>query len=147
MTKLQETLLSYFSGALFAFAWWLWIDANVYTNYIEDDVGIYFPHYLPAIVGTIGMIMVNAVSWSDLNNNSLFSNDGVSTKARVWLFVAFIIQFGALIAAIWIGIVHWFQNEVVPKTQYGGVAIIIQNLLIFAAALIYRFAKPQEEEF
>jgi len=87
--------------------------------------------------------MINAVSWNDLNSNFVFG-DGVSTKAKIWLFISFIIAFAAVIAAAWIGISHWFQAS--PNSQYGGIAIIVENVLIFASALIYRFSKPKEED-
>jgi len=140
----KETALSYLAGAVFSFAWWLWIDCNVYTVYSnERNTKIYFPHYLPGIVGTIALIMINVVRWSDLNSNNMFGS-GVSNKARAWMFFSFIIAFGCIAAAIWIAIVHWFQGN--PTTSvYPGVAIIIKNLLIFVSAMLYRFAKPQDD--
>jgi hypothetical protein len=54
----------------------------------------------------------------------------VSTKAKIWLFFSFVIAFGGLIASIWIGIQYWFMASH-PGSQYGGVAIIVQNSLIF----------------
>jgi hypothetical protein len=56
--------------------------------------------------------------------------DGVSTKARIWLFCSFIVAFAGIIIAVWMGIVNWFQKD--PDTSvYPGVAIIIQNVAIF----------------
>jgi len=138
----QETVLCYVAGAAFAIGWWIWIDATVYSVSIDDDpshIGYYF---IPGIVSTIAVLMINAVSWNDLNNNFLFG-DGVSTKARVWILFSFIVAFGGIAAAIWGAIAHWFQAS--PKSEWGGVALIIQNVLIFASAMIVRFAKPSED--
>jgi len=139
-------VLSYAAGAIFAVGWWVWIDSHVYAVHIEDEVIVTFPHYLPGIVNTIALIMMNLVSWTDLNSNGLFS-EGVSTKAKIFIFLAFVLGFGCVSASIWIAVQHWFQNtETEPKTQYPGVAIIVQNALIFGSACIYRFAKPQEDD-
>jgi len=139
-------VLCYAAGAIFAVGWWLWIDGNVYSVHIEDAVIVTFPHYLPGIINTIALVLMNIVSWTDLNSNGLFS-EGVSTKAKILIFVAFVLGFGCVSASIWIAVVHWFQNtETVPKTTYPGVALIVQNVLIFGSAIMYRFAKPQDDD-
>jgi len=146
MAKGVETVLCYAAGAIFAVGWWLWIDAHVYSQFVQDDVYVTFPHYLPAIINTVALVLMNLVSWSDLNSNGLFS-EGVSTKAKIVIFVAFVLSFACVGASIWIAVVHWFQNmEPEPKTTFPGVALIVQNVLISGSAFMYRFAKPQEDD-
>ncbi len=70
------------------------------------------------------------MSWNDLNNNFVFG-EGVSTKARIWLFASFVVAFGAMIAAFWVAITVWFTGSRDPETKYGGVALIVQNVAIF----------------
>ena len=42
----------------FAIGWWLWVDANVYSNKFEQtDIKVTFGHYVPGIVSTLGLIM------------------------------------------------------------------------------------------
>jgi len=151
--KKPSTVLAYLSGALFSLGWWLWIDATVYANcdcpdnHTPDNVKVLGTHYIPGIVSTIALIMINIVSWNDLNGDFMFG-DGVSTKAKVWLFVSFIIAFGALIAGCWIGVTRWFiSTNPKPDSVWPGVAIILQNILIFVSATLYRFAKPEEESW
>jgi hypothetical protein len=141
MGKKIEITLFYIAGGVFAFGWWLWIDANVYAVHINDPVKVSGLYYIPAIAATIGLIMINLVSWNDLNG-SVFGEESTA-KARLWLLFSFLIEFGAIAAAIWIAIAHWFQGS--PKSEYPGVALIISNSLIFISAMIYRFAKPQDE--
>jgi len=82
-----------------------------------------------------------------------FLGDGENKKARLWLFFSFIVAFGAVFGAMWIGIQVWLTRPEMtsdgapPMTNYPGIAIIVQNMLIFTAALIFRFAKPQVDEF
>jgi len=137
----REMGLSYAAGILFAIGWWIWIDATAWTNKQPGLEPVLGAHYVPGIVGTIALFMINAVSWNDINYNMF--GDSVSTKAKVWLFFSFLIAFGALIASIWIAVSYWFMRN--AGSQYGGVAIIVENLLIFVSAMMYRFAKPQNE--
>lgn len=116
---------------------------------------------------------------------------------RAWFFISLIISFGAIIAALWIAIEHWFNavpqpapipgptpapgpsptpepvpgpmlppsqsmlDEVVAHYNWPGVALILQNVLIFLSyvtshnnllssyrlrALLYRFARPVQGE-
>jgi len=139
----SETLLAYAAGFSFAIGWWLWIDANVYSHHTNDPVQVSGVHYIPGIISTIGLIMVNLVSWSDLNGVN-FLSDNVSAKARIWLLFAFVVSFAGLVVGVWMAVVHWFQGN--PNSQYPGVALIVQNLLIFAGGAMYRFAKPSDED-
>jgi hypothetical protein len=45
----------------FGIAWWLAIDAIVYTNYIGDANTVQFTYMLPAIFATFGLIMYTFV--------------------------------------------------------------------------------------
>jgi len=139
----KEMITCYAAGILFSIGWWIWIDATVWTNKQSGYAPVLGTQYIPGIVSTIALFMINAVSWNDLNDNFVFG-DGVSTKAKIWLFFAFILAFGALAGSIWIGVQYWFLSSNVGS-DYGGVAVIVQNCLIFLSALMYRFSKPQNE--
>eukprot|EP01114_Cavostelium_apophysatum_P001852 TRINITY_DN11631_c0_g1_i1.p1 TRINITY_DN11631_c0_g1~~TRINITY_DN11631_c0_g1_i1.p1 ORF type:complete len:103 (-),score=8.28 TRINITY_DN11631_c0_g1_i1:231-539(-) len=99
--KKPETIMSYVAGALFAIAWWLWIDATVFTNCDcprgdPDIVKVEWYHYMPGVVSTVALVMINVVSWNDLNGGAMFG-ESVSARARVWLFFSFLVAFGGLI--------------------------------------------------
>lgn len=69
----RELIFSYLSGIIvynkisiknkkftiyqFAIGWWLWIDSVAYKNSKDDPVSVTFGHWIPGIVGTIGLIM------------------------------------------------------------------------------------------
>lgn len=84
------------------------------------------------------------MSWTDLEGFG-FGDDSTLTRTRIWLFVSFTVCFAGIIAAIWIGVEHWFNNADLGNV-WPGVALICQNLLIFLAALAYRFAKPPPQD-
>lgn len=102
-----------------------------------------FGHYVPGLVSSLGLVMVNAVQWRDLGGMSWGWEDAVQTRSRLWLFFSLIVCFGGIIAALWAGTVHWFQQK--PTTDWPGLALILQNIIIFLAAMLYRFAKPFDE--
>eukprot|EP01120_Amphizonella_sp_Union-15-10_P009054 TRINITY_DN3355_c0_g1_i2.p1 TRINITY_DN3355_c0_g1~~TRINITY_DN3355_c0_g1_i2.p1 ORF type:complete len:154 (-),score=17.94 TRINITY_DN3355_c0_g1_i2:76-537(-) len=138
--NVRETIMSYLSGITFAVGWWLWIDANALHAVEKDEVSITFWHWVPGIIATIALFMINAVSWTDLQGFGFGSlDDDVQKRARLWLFFSFAIAFGCVTASIWIAIVHWFQIE--GSNSWPGIAIILQTLLILGSAVFYRFSR------
>ena len=59
----------------------------------------------------------------------IHSPDTPRTGTRVFLFIGLLISFGAVVAAVWI-----LAGDYAPSHEhiYGGVAILLQNLLILA---------------
>jgi len=141
--KITETVLCYLAGGFFGAAWWLWIDATAFSH--THPVTVIWWQYVAGVLSTIGLIGVNIVSWSDLDSNNIFG-DQVSGNAKLFLFCAFIVCFGGLIASIWIGIQYYFINISSGSSPYGGIAIIIQNILIFLSTIMLRFSKPQDDD-
>lgn len=138
-----RTGLYYFSGAIFAVGWWIWIDAHALGEYNDDQRKVQGWEYLPGIVCTLALILINLVSWGDLNGTGL-DGESRTRKARIFFFFALLLLFGAMIGGIWIGAARWLAKGN-HDTTYPGVAIIVQMGLILASAMIYRFTKPQED--
>uniref|UniRef100_A0A6B2LPA9 Transmembrane protein 50A n=1 Tax=Arcella intermedia TaxID=1963864 RepID=A0A6B2LPA9_9EUKA len=132
---------------MFSVGWWLWIDGHVYSNTFAEAGEVTFWHYVPGICSTLALIMLNLVDLKDLGGISWgFAEDGRQTRIRLWFFLSLVIAFGSLIGAVWSASVHWFDARL--PYQWPGVALIVQNVCIFASALLYRFnAPPQESEF
>jgi len=88
---------------------------------------------------------VNVVSWRDLGGASWGSwgDDAVQARVRAWLFFSLVVCFGGILASIWVASVHWFQQK--PTYDWPGLALILQNVTIFVSAMLFRFAKPLEE--
>eukprot|EP01118_Nematostelium_gracile_P005507 TRINITY_DN1745_c0_g1_i1.p1 TRINITY_DN1745_c0_g1~~TRINITY_DN1745_c0_g1_i1.p1 ORF type:complete len:146 (-),score=20.28 TRINITY_DN1745_c0_g1_i1:98-535(-) len=145
MGKYTEMGLCYGAGALFAIGWWIWIDATVWT---QNHAGpaVQWWHYVVSLIGIIGLIMVNIVSWSDLDSNNLFG-DGVSSRAKIFLFFAFIVAFGGIVAGVWIAAAKYFAVKG-DHSPYGGAALIVHCVLTFVSTIMYRFSKaPSEDSF
>jgi len=143
-----KSVTSIISGCLFAVAWWFWIDAHVYLDYgmsseeRDKTPTILFYYYIPGIVGTIGLLMANIISLDSLNPYSFLFDPDVGAKVKLWLFLSFIISFGAMAASFWImaGIYMPPHNS---GNQYPGIAIAVQNVLIFFCSLILLWGRSQ----
>lgn len=86
---------------------------------------------------------INSVNWSDVEGMGLYSMDDSNQKRiRIWLLLSGVVAFGSIFAAVWIAVAHWFTNEKAPFSNWPGVALILQNVLIFLSGITYRYAKP-----
>lgn len=142
LTRLVYVCMCSPSGGLllqFAIAWWVMIDATAYANYTKDSkiTGV---QYIPGIVSSLGLVLMNLVTQSQLNQteSALFSGGGAS-RARVWFLVSMIICFGGLIGSVWIMVDR--QSSKSAKSQWPGAAIMLQNFLIFASGLVFFFGR------
>jgi len=63
----------------------------------------------------------------------------------LFLFFAFILMFGGLLGSGWIlfglYVVPDEAGDILPAYKWPGIALLFQNLLIFASAIIMRFAR------
>ena len=84
----------------------------------------------------------------------------IHTGAKLWLFISFFGTFACLIAATWVMAVEYIQKHgqaVVRHTHtrstsltrtagvsdYAGIAIFMQNVLIFLSSLLYKFGRQE----
>ena len=126
------------AGALFGAAWLVWIDGVAYasTEYGHAVDGAY---WVPGILQTVGLLMVNVVNWSLLTEDAGFGDDGgVASKVKAWVFVSFVFSFSGLIGSVWI-LVQEAQN---PSWEGGAVQTavrcLLQNLFLFGSSLVFR---------
>lgn len=86
------------------------------------------------------------VNWRDLGSSwgSGWGEDAVQARVRAWLFFSLVVCFGGILASIWVASVHWFQQK--PKSDWPGLALILQNVAIFISAMAFRFAKPMDND-
>lgn len=86
--------------------------------------------------------MINLVGRHHLRGDSFTGGCLGPCGALGWLFVGFAIGFASLIAAGWILFVAYVIPDK-PHKSYG-VAIFIQNLLIFLSGLLYKFGRSED---
>ena len=117
---------SFLSGIIVAIGWYVFLDALVQarTQCITWTAGDTFnpsnctevhqnpnlvappglvsgTYWVPGILGTGGVVMLNLISWEAVTDDSAFG-DGVSAKAKMFVFVALVLMFCSLGGAIWV---------------------------------------------
>lgn len=133
----RNVLASMVAGLLFFSGWWIIID--VAARYSSNDFNGAF--YLLGISGTVSFIIVNSIS------NSQLREDGYDTAnpraAKGCLLLGFIFGFTALLGSVWILISEYGSGNYTKA--YPGIALLIQNLLIFFGSLTFKFGRVDEQ--
>lgn len=139
--KNLSLIFSIWAGFFFFVGWWLMIDASVvYPNII----GRKKCYYLPGIFGTVALIVVNIIP-----NKVVYGIYYTERKccgrlmAKIYLFLGFVVAFGALIAASYI-FVNDFLLICPAMYQWPGYALFLQNLFIFIANMMLKFGVVSE---
>jgi len=132
----RNLISSISAGGLFFIGWWIMIDAAA-TKTFEPA------YHTPGVISSFAVFMVNAVSNAQVRGETYSTGCIGQTGARVWLLFGFLLLFGSLIAASWI----LFGAYVVPAKPepWPGVAIFLQNALIFFSAIVFKFGRSEEQ--
>ncbi|CAK0778991.1 hypothetical protein CVIRNUC_004677 [Coccomyxa viridis] len=127
------------SGALFGGGWWFWVDACA-----ASGTQVPFVQYLPGIVATIALVMINAIRRDELEEYDPF-DEGVFCRSRFWLFISYIVSFASVVGAVWVLLGHYALNPDV-STVWPGIAGLFQVTLILGAALLFWVARTPSSE-
>ncbi|CAH1799305.1 unnamed protein product [Owenia fusiformis] len=135
----RNMIASIVAGSFFGIGWWIMIDAAAAYPEMAD---LHHACHTAGVIGTVALFMINSVSNGQVRGDAYTVGCMGQTGARIWLFIGFLLGFGALIAASWI----LFGVYVVPmkQPQWPGVAVFLQNALIFFSALIFKFGRTED---
>ncbi|XP_057657530.1 transmembrane protein 50A [Diorhabda carinulata] len=130
----RNAIVSMLAGLLFFAGWWCIIDAaSVHKNILAG-------YHMCGVVGTISLLMVNSVSNAQMRGD-VYEGGCLGTRGtRIWLFLGFVMGFAAVIASCWI----LFADFMVDGKRWSGVALFLQNALIFIASIIYKFGRSED---
>lgn len=129
----QELLQSWgpaLAGALFGAGWWCWADALVYQKAVvgQDPP---FKYNWPGIVATLAMVMINMLPRRDLADEG--REEGEEFRARLWLFISFLIAAGAVAGSVAVLVSASQQADMVSV----GVGSVLQCGLILAGSILF----------
>ncbi|KAH9403910.1 Transmembrane protein 50A [Tyrophagus putrescentiae] len=143
ITRVQETLediekrnniTSVVSGILFFLGWWIIID--IAARYTSADFNS--AYHVCGVLGTVSFFMINSVSTSRIE---MYQYGVGSYAVHIWLFIGFVLGFGALIASVWI----LFGAYVVPgHNVLPGLGVFAQNLFIFLGSIVFKFGRKED---
>ncbi|KAK3585596.1 hypothetical protein CHS0354_036782 [Potamilus streckersoni] len=135
----RNFVASIVAGVLFFTGWWIVIDA---AASFPDQKDFHHACHTCGVIGTVAFFLINSVSNGQIRGDSYNTGCLGQTAARVWLFIGFLLGFGALIAASWI----LFGLYVVPgaEHEWPGIAVFLQNALIFFSTIIFKFGRTED---
>jgi len=127
------------SSILFFGAWWIIIGIAATA---DKSSAPSFSYYICGILGTLSLIMVNTVSNEMLNGTGYEGGICSTHGVKIWLFAGFVLGFASVIASVWLLI-----SEFTDQLKVQGVGIVLQNVFILFASLIYKFGRNDEGTF
>lgn len=135
ISERRNLISSVSAGVLFFIGWWIMIDAAATQE---------FKHafHTPGVISSLAVFMVNAVSNAQVRGETYNTGCIGQTGARVWLIMGFLLLFGSLIAASWI--LFGFYVVKSDAHPWPGVAVFLQNALIFFSAIVFKFGRTEE---
>ncbi|KAJ1921216.1 Vacuolar protein sorting-associated protein 68 [Mycoemilia scoparia] len=137
----------YFSGGLFTLGWWFFIDGLVSANNIDNYTPRRgFEDWLPGLICTLGMIVINSIDFSILYEDDGFGydNGGSASKAKFVLFMGIALLGGGLAGSLVILIVKFVHPEIPADVMYTGITNVLQSLCILSSCLILFFVHNYE---
>lgn len=131
----QKYLLTHLSGAQFSLAFFVLLDASVFShsalNGSDPPVHINFIDWLPLIFSSLGMLIINSIEKTRLSADSFsYSGSGVAWKARVVLFLGFASLAGGMAGGVTVLVLKYIVPGTVWPTLYMGVANVAANALV-----------------
>lgn len=134
----RNLVASITAGTLFFTGWWIIIDASAQYNATDMNHAV----HACGAVGTVAFFMINSISNGHIRGDSYNEGCCGPLLGKIWLLIGFILAFGALIGSMWI----LFGVYVVPhaSTAYPGVAVFLQNALIFFGTMVFKFGRTEE---
>ncbi|KAJ8968319.1 hypothetical protein NQ317_007390 [Molorchus minor] len=130
----RNAYASMLSGFLFFAGWWIIIDAaSVHKDVLAG-------HHMCGVVGTLSLIMVNSISNAQMRGDAYEGGCMGPRGARIWLFLGFVLGFAAVIASCWI-LFAVFMHQ---ASHWSGVALFLQNALIFIGSIIFKFGRSED---
>ncbi|KAJ3315758.1 hypothetical protein HDU76_002110 [Blyttiomyces sp. JEL0837] len=144
----RTQFVGYLSGGLFAIGWWVFIDGVTFASTRDPalPISIRFDDWLPGILSTLALIIVNLIDKETLNAEDFsYSGTNVACKARACAFIGVTMALGSLGGALAILSLKYIMTGQSGDAFYFGIAITVQNVLIFLGSMILWFGRNSSE--
>jgi len=175
-TQRRNRISAITAGVLFAIGLWIFVDAVVVSHQPvggHEPHELRALYWLPGLLSTLGLILINSIPYRLVHGNDF---DGVYGSGSKFIAVmCFFILFCGLAGGIWVFIAGYLiPNRMAhalltdgfltshkdklppidpPSTppthslhMWPGVAILLQNIFIFASAFVFRFGKIEDDD-
>lgn len=154
-SQLSQTTLRatgvYFSGAFYAAAFYSLLDSALLSAHRNgSDLHVTFPDWIPFLVSSLGMLIINTVDKSLLSGQSFSSFSGGSSadwQAKVVLFLGFAALSGGLAGSIVILVLKYIVPDIPMPTLLMGILNVVANGSIMISCIILWLAQNLEDEY
>ena len=132
------------TGLLFGISWLLFIDGVAFAN-AEYGRHVSGAHYIPGLMQTLSLAMLNTVNWESVSGEDSLADDGAGRLGKAWVFVAFCCGFGGLIGSSWILVQELASPAWPAGSGEPAVKGFFQNVLCFGASLLFRASRTKAD--
>jgi len=153
-------IAAYGAGGLFAFGWFIFIDACTVHSVERLLPPIELAHVVPGLISTFALLMTCSTPFTAFSNDSMLSSN--VSCARVWLFSAFVTSFASMIMSVAISESMAYGSESrfayagidgtggsggESKHRWVGTATLMQTVCIFSASLLWISTRLQQQQY
>ena len=172
------------AGMLCGVGWYYWMGTCLTVDAAHAPAGFrHGAYWAPGVLSTVGLLLLNMVSWEAVTDEGGLGDDGMATRAKCWVFFSFLVMFGGVSIALCARAPHlhalttrtsaahrgavdhnrrprppgrqrlrreqWYApaperaSRGLTRGSLGVAGVLIQNLCIFAAALLFRAVRRQ----
>ncbi|OMJ29268.1 Vacuolar protein sorting-associated protein 68 [Smittium culicis] len=125
---------TYASGFLFGIGWWLFIDGIVVAKYTENlQVSLGFEDWIPGLIATFGMIIINSIDLSSISEDNGFEYGGsrLASRVKLLLFIGMALIAGGVAGSFAILVIKYLSSgEAAKNAIYTGITGVAQTILI-----------------
>lgn len=136
----KQAGFSIIAGMLFGVGWWMFIDGFASCGTSGDDCGATSSTsgyaWLPLVGATIVFVMLNAMRWSELNDD-VTGDTSAAIKARIFLIFTLLIAIACMAGSGFIMADKFLRVDGTYK--WSGVSCFAGTLTILASAFLMRF--------
>ncbi|PVU94265.1 hypothetical protein BB561_002673 [Smittium simulii] len=133
-----STYATYFSGALVC--WWFFIDGLVVAANTPDfGVSIGIEDWIPGILATFGMLIINSIDLSSLSDDNGFEYGAsrLANRVKLMLFIGIALIAGGVAGSFAILVIKYINGgEAANKVIYTGLTVVMQTCLVMTSSFI-----------
>ena len=136
-SRLRTSILSAIAGVILGIGWWVYIGevADTDDSWTKDAAAY---SWVPALVGTIAFVMLNAFKFEVLVNSDELDDPSASCKARVWMLVTLLMFAGSFAGGIIFYVKNYTGSEHSDRDKGAGVSVLVNSILILVSAIVMR---------
>lgn len=130
-TYMRETCV-YLSGMTFSLGWWFFVDSVLYSSVVDaGKIHITLVDWIPCILSTAGMLMVNSVDKDRLVSSSFtYTRYDMVWKERLLLFLGFSLLAGGVAGSFTVLIIKYLVHNYPFEISCLGIENTVANCLI-----------------